>query len=256
MYGKLFETMYHGTLGSKGPWQALVTFQQLIILSDRKGIVDMTPESISRMTTIPLEIIQSGIKTLLKPDPDSRTPDEEGRRIVALDDCRDWGWRIVNYEKYREICSEDERRDYMRNYQRKRRANVNSVNSQLTPVNNVKDKLAVLTHADAEADADVEALRVRGRASALPPTFELNEKRTEYAKSKGIVNPAEEFEHFKNHHTAKGSTFKNWDAAWRTWCQNSQRFGGKRNEQTRRLSAVEIVRNATAERAKARGETK
>ena len=56
--------MYDGTLATKGPWQALVTFQQLIILADRNGEVDMTPEAISRRTTIPLEIIEHGIKAL------------------------------------------------------------------------------------------------------------------------------------------------------------------------------------------------
>ena len=54
MYGKLFVQMYEGTLASKGPWEALVTFQQLIILANRHGEVDMTPDAISRRTTIPL----------------------------------------------------------------------------------------------------------------------------------------------------------------------------------------------------------
>ena len=31
--------------------------------------------------------------------------------------------------------------------------------------------------------------------------------------------------HFTNHHTAKGSTFKDWDAAWRTWVGNAVKFG-------------------------------
>ena len=125
MYGKLFEQMYDGTLATKGPWQALVTFQQLIILADRNGEVDMTPEAISRRTTIPLEIIEHGIKALEEPDGDSRSPDLEGRRIVRLSDSRVWGWQLVNYGKYRAIRSQEERREYMRVYQRKRRESVN-----------------------------------------------------------------------------------------------------------------------------------
>ena len=103
MYGKLFSQMYDGTLATKGPWQALVTFQQLIILADQAGVVDMTPESISRRTTIPLEIISEGLKTLEEPDPSSRTPALEGRRIVRLSESRNWGWQIVNYDHYRKI---------------------------------------------------------------------------------------------------------------------------------------------------------
>ena len=118
--------MYDGTLGTKGPWQALVTFQQMVILADEQGVVDMTPEAISRRTTITIEIIKEGIQALEQPDPDSRTPDLEGRRLERLGDQREWGWRVVNYLHYRAIRTADERRDYMRNYQRARRAKVKS----------------------------------------------------------------------------------------------------------------------------------
>lgn len=122
MYGKLFAQMYDGTLGTNGPWQALITFQQLIILADKDGVVDMTPEALSRRTTVPLDIIQTGLTALGQPDPDSRTPDEEGRRIVSLNEGRAWGWRIVNYAKYREMRTAEERRAYHRKYWREKRS--------------------------------------------------------------------------------------------------------------------------------------
>lgn len=122
MYGKLFTQMFDGTLATNGPWEALVTFQQLIILANKNGEVDMTAGAIAKRTTIPLEIIQTGLAELLKPDPESRSPDEEGRRIVPLEDNRSWGWRLVNYAHYRLIRSEDERREYHRQYGIARRA--------------------------------------------------------------------------------------------------------------------------------------
>lgn len=134
MYGKLFAQMYDGTLATKGPWQALVTFQQLVILADPEGVVDMTVESVARRTTIPLEIIEAGIGALELPDPASRTPAEEGRRIVRLSDTRPWGWRIVNYGFYRNIRNEierrDKRREYHKEYARSRRK------SRQQPINN------------------------------------------------------------------------------------------------------------------------
>jgi hypothetical protein len=129
VYGKIFDQIFDGTLATKGPWQALVTFEQLIILADKHGTVDMTPEAISRRTTVPLEIIQRGLVALEEPDPDSRTPDEDGRRIVRLSDHRAWGWRLVNHGHYRKIRSEDERREYHKLYQRDRRAKKKAVNS-------------------------------------------------------------------------------------------------------------------------------
>ena len=123
MYGKMFRQMYHGTLATTGPWQALVTFQQFIVLADKDGIVDMTPESIARETTLPLEIILAGIAKLEQPDPDSRTPDEDGRRIIRLSESRAWGWRITNYLHYRQLRSEEERREYHRQYWHTRKLN-------------------------------------------------------------------------------------------------------------------------------------
>lgn len=159
LYGKLFEQMFDGTLATKGPWQALVTFQQFIILADKRGDVDMTPEAISRRTTIPLEIIQTGIKALEEPDPDSRSPDLEGRRIVRLNDGRAWGWTIVNYAHYRNIRSQEERREYMRAYQQKRRDDVNNRK-------HVNQKLAMSTKAVSSKQYAEESRE--GRAFALP----------------------------------------------------------------------------------------
>ena len=43
---------------------------------------------------------------------------------------------------------------------------------------------------------------------------------------------AKEIEHeadsFRNYHTAKGSLFRDWDAAWRTWLGNARKFGSRR----------------------------
>jgi hypothetical protein len=81
----------------------------------------MTPIAISRRTTIPLEIIEEGIRCLEQPDPDSRSPLEEGRRIVRISDHRDWGWMLVNHKHYHSLRSNEERRAYMKEYMQRRR---------------------------------------------------------------------------------------------------------------------------------------
>ena len=43
--------MYDGTL--YGQWEAIVTFQQLIVLADYHGVVDMTPPAIAAPTKNP-----------------------------------------------------------------------------------------------------------------------------------------------------------------------------------------------------------
>ena len=48
MYGKIFESIYDGSL--YGQWEAIVTMQQLIVLADADGVIDMTPPAISGKT--------------------------------------------------------------------------------------------------------------------------------------------------------------------------------------------------------------
>jgi hypothetical protein len=111
MYAKLFSSMYDGTLGTVGPWEALVTFQQMLILADQDGVVDMTLAAIQKRTTIPLNVLEKGIKALAEPDPESRSPLHEGRRIHLLTDHRSWGWQIVNFKYYRQLQRGQDRRE-------------------------------------------------------------------------------------------------------------------------------------------------
>ena len=109
MYTKVFRQIYDGTLADN--WQALVTFQQLLILADENGVVDMTLGAVHRITGIPLEILQAGIAVLEAPDHGSRTPDMEGRRIARIDPHREWGWFLVNFRKYRDLVSKEEKKE-------------------------------------------------------------------------------------------------------------------------------------------------
>lgn len=119
MYGKIFELMYDGSL--YGQWEALVTFQQMIVIADQEGFIDITPPALAARTGIPIEIIKKGIGVLESDDPYSRTSGENGKRIIRINKNRPWGWKIVNYKKYRDMASQEDRRKYMRGYMREYR---------------------------------------------------------------------------------------------------------------------------------------
>jgi hypothetical protein len=179
MYGKLFAQMYDGTLATKGPWEALITFQQMIILCDQTGILDMTPEALSRRTTIPLEIIKAGIEALEQPDPESRTETLEGRRITRLSEGRSWGWQIVNYEHYRKIRSQEDRRTYQRELMRQRRAEVKAVSN---PVSNV----ASVSEVSQSIKQKQKQKHIAANAALLPePNGVTPEVWQEWVKHKG-----------------------------------------------------------------------
>ncbi len=161
MYGKVFRQMYKGSMFRTG-WEAIVTMQQFIVLADRNGVVDMTLEAIAAETTIPFEVLQKGVSVLMAPDRGSRTPDEDGRRIALLDDRRDWGWRLVNYDKYRKLQSEEDRREYQRQYWHKRPDEQKKKKTQQASTNSI--------HADADADADAEATLRSDSVRSLRPS--------------------------------------------------------------------------------------
>lgn len=62
------------------------------------------------------------------------------------------------------------------------------------------------------------------RAHQLPTDFYPNETGVEYADTRRVCF-AVELESFRNWHNAKGTTMKDWQSAWRTWCDKSVEFG-------------------------------
>lgn len=150
MYGKIFSSMYDGSL--YGQWEAIVTMQQLIVLCDIAGVVDMTPQAIAARTSIPLEIIQKGLELLMMPDKYSRTPDCDGRRVELIDDRRPWGWHIVNYEKYRFMASAEEKREADRVRIAEKRAK-SRVSQSVAESRDQSPTIANVAYAEAEVEA-------------------------------------------------------------------------------------------------------
>lgn len=113
-YAKIFRTIFDGSM--RGCSDLILVFVNMLCYADSFGVVDRTARAISDETGLPVERVNSAIATLEGPDPESRTPDEEGRRIVRLDASRSWGWRIVNHAKYRALCSREQNAERQRNF--------------------------------------------------------------------------------------------------------------------------------------------
>lgn len=172
MYAKIFSQIYDGTLCTNGPWEALVTFQQMLILADQDGSVDMTLPAIARRTTIPKDILERGINALMQADPESRTPTEEGRRLVPLAEGRSWGWRVVNYVMYRQIKREEDRREYHREYWHKRKAKDSTTPPVTTDSTRTQQPQPNQPIAYTEAEAEVKKNTCAPKAAPDPEGFE------------------------------------------------------------------------------------
>lgn len=68
-------------------------------------------------------------------------------------------------------------------------------------------------------------------ARQFPDDFYLDDDLLKYASDKGFdsLAAAEMFEHFRNHHEAKGSRMVNWRRAWYTWVLNQKTRFAPRN---------------------------
>jgi len=99
-YTPVFGSIYSGSL--HGQWPAAALMATLLPLCDKNGTIDLHPKAISAMTGWPMKLLLLGLEQLSSPDPESRSQDAEGRRLVPLDAGRAWGWRLVNFVSYRE----------------------------------------------------------------------------------------------------------------------------------------------------------
>jgi hypothetical protein len=216
LYGKIFDMIYDGTLA--GNWKALVTFQQMIVLCDDCGTLDMTPQAISGRTGIPLEIIQEGIDYLEQDDPYSRTPTENGKRIVRLDDHRPWGWKIVNHAVYKKMACYDDKKKA----DRERIAKKRKENNDVAYCSGMSHCVADVAHTDTDTNIKEKFPFRFKKKVPVPKNFHTTPDMIAYAKEIGYLGiPDEHTKTMILSSRAKGYTYKDWHAAWKTWLRNA-----------------------------------
>lgn len=156
MFAKVFSQIFDSSIAEDHTTRHI--FMDLLVLADSDGVVDMTPHAISRRINVPLPVVSAALERLSSPDPSSRSPGEEGRRIVLIDSHRDWGWQIVNYDHYRKTQDEEARRKYFRDYRQEKRAEAKAkVQPEKQNVQRVQPCSTEFTHAEGEGDAEGEA---------------------------------------------------------------------------------------------------
>lgn len=168
MYGKLFASLYQGTL--RGRPDELLVFTNLIACADADGVCDKHPRAIAEEVGLPIERVHAALAALEAPDPDSRSQAEDGARLIRIDEHRSWGWMLVNYQHYRDIRDPVERRKQVREaVQRHRTRRKESGNQQSSDViaGNQSNPLYRMK-AKAEAEAEEEAYKKELEESATP----------------------------------------------------------------------------------------
>lgn len=160
------------------PIEVRYTFVMLLAIADPSGHVIGTDVAIARRLNMPTADFARCLAVLMEPDPDSNSPELDGRRVVESEGER--GYRIVNYLTYRNIRSEEERREYMANYMKTYRARKQSVNS----VNSVNSGKLLLAKAEAEEEAEAKG---EAKKDILPLVLENEAEEGKYHKDSRTV---------------------------------------------------------------------
>ena len=169
-FTKLFSTIITSSMWSEDS-ETRIVWITMLALSNWRGEVMAAIPGLARAANVSLEVCERALAKFSAPDPYSRSSAHEGRRIEKVEG----GWRLLNYEMYRSCISEDERREYKRNWDRENRPN--RPKSCQRKGNKTPDKSrqnpTVPTHkeveVDKEADTDKEVpLNPKGGLGEIP----------------------------------------------------------------------------------------
>ncbi len=170
-FTKLFSSITASTVWCEDP-ETKIVWITMLAMSDRNGRVWGSIPGIAGIARVSVEGCRIAIGKFLGPDPDSRTKEHEGRRIEPIDG----GWRLLNYEKYRSLRDEEERKEYKREWIKNKRAvdkNVDNVDKSRPPYTN------------AEAEAEAEAIQKKKTTARKPAPIEFEELKASYPKRAG-----------------------------------------------------------------------
>lgn len=102
-YTKLFNSIVTSTIWTEDD-KTRILWITMLAMSDQHGEVHASIPGLARIAGISTESAEIAIEKFMSPDPYSRTPDNEGRRITKIDG----GWEILNHRKYRIMASKED----------------------------------------------------------------------------------------------------------------------------------------------------
>jgi hypothetical protein len=212
MYGKIFASMYEGSMVGSGP-VVFAVWGYCISKADIDGTVLLNPALLAPIIGTSRGEIESAIAFLQEPDAHSKNPEHEGRRLLHQTGHL---YFLVSHEYYRAMKNNEERREYMREYMRKKRenenVNVNKVNEVLTKVNPAS--------ASSYTSSSDKGGCKGGESTKKPPfTKPTADDVKAYIIEKGVNVEADSFiDHYESNGWMVGKVkMKDWRATVRKW---------------------------------------
>jgi hypothetical protein len=228
-FTKLFSSITESTVWCE-PDRVRIVWITMLAMADSRGRVWASIPGLANRARVPVDDAKAAIERFLAPDEYSRTPDNDGRRVVPIDG----GWRLLNHEKYRAIRDEEAINESKRKYINTRRA--------LERESNSVDTVDRSRHnAEAEADTEAKTLEpnvvVAGssaakasakRGSRLPDDWKLPKAWGQWAlaefggwTAETVRLEAAKFADYWHAKAGNDAAKLDWSATWRNWCRNA-----------------------------------
>lgn len=150
-YTKLFSSILASTIWQESK-ETKIIWITMLAAANKDGAVEASIPGLAHMARLTVPETEEALAVLMMPDPYSRTPAFEGRRIEKCDG----GWQILNHDKYREQMSAAERTEYNRlkqqeSRERKRAREAESVKSASANVSKCQSRSASQRQEEAKA---------------------------------------------------------------------------------------------------------
>jgi hypothetical protein len=152
-YAKLWSGITKSSLWS-ADLAVRVLFVSMMAEADSTGFVEASLPGLARMAALTREETEAALTVLMAPDPDSKSSEAGGRRVVKVD----MGYSLVNYEVYRErqddAAKREKNRLYMREYRTGKAENLTATDGCKVSVRACKSPSSKVAQAEAEAEAE------------------------------------------------------------------------------------------------------
>lgn len=236
-WAPLFSSLTTGTLC--GRWPDIGLWPIVLSLKDRNGIVDVTPDYLSRVTGLDLDAVVSCMARFCEPDPYSRSGAEQGRRLVLIDPSRTWGWRVVNSGLYRErarVQAKDQARtESGEDAERKRKERLSPEVPRSPPEDDGGPRDPPLI-----SESKQRKTAPRNRGCRIPEPFEITAEMSEWAKSHtphvDITSATEEFVDYWRGASGQVAVKLDWVGTWRNRLRELEKRAGRPNGKSKQVS--------------------
>lgn len=209
-YTKVYRGFFEGSLRDQSPYSKLL-FLAMMLHADENGVVLGSVSFWADYIKCSPDEVRESLRVLSSPDPESTSPDEEGRRIEPWGDGAN-RWRIVNYRKYYQKSRNEERREYKAEWIKNKRRQVSSDVDSVDPEHERKGK---------ERKETTNVVSRPSRVFVAPSVEDVSV----YMESRGWLCPKKRAAQFVAHYEANGwrrgkgdgIKIRDWQACVRTW---------------------------------------